>query len=204
MSCVIHACFCQAAAPRDVILAAADEGMRQRCISALEAAMAGTGAACSLQDIASTVALTRDLLSLRSVAARKAAAAALGIAMSDPALKALGFDLPSLKALGFDAAAFRAAGCDWRVLRADGFSVAEVRAAGCDLAAAVAAGYGGNALVVGGFSVCEVVASGCDVADMSIVTVSGCRPLQHAVLHMHTHTHTPTPVPPLPPSARRR
>ena len=88
-------------------LAAADDVTRRRCVRIIEAASAG-GASSSLPDIASSAALTRGLLDMKSLAAVKAVLAALGVAIDHPSLKAVGYDPPSLKAAGFDLAAFRA------------------------------------------------------------------------------------------------
>ncbi len=143
-------------------LAAADDVTRQRCLRIIEAASAG-GASSSLPDIASSAALTRGLLDMKSLVAVKAVLAALGVAMDHPSLKAVGYDPPSLKAAGFDLAAFRAAGCDWSTIRTAGFSAAEAKAAGCNLASVQAVGYDVPSLVVAyGFDAVE--AAGLDVS----------------------------------------
>ena len=85
-------------APKDVCLAAADDVTRQRCVRAIQAASAG-GCSSSLQDIASAVALTRDLIKMQSLPAVNAVLAALG--KDAAALKAAGFDLSSLVKKGF-------------------------------------------------------------------------------------------------------
>ncbi len=79
------------------MLAAADDATRQRCVRALEAACAPTAGLGSLrlQDIASTVSLTRDLVNMRSLSAINAVLAALG----KPAAK--GLDVRALKESGF-------------------------------------------------------------------------------------------------------
>ena len=110
-------------------LAAADDVTRQRCVRIIEAASAG-GASSSLPDIASSAALTRGLLDLKSLAAVKAVLAALDVAIDHPSLKAVGFDLPSLKAAGFSAAALKSAGCSFSALVLAGFSAAELTEAG--------------------------------------------------------------------------
>ena len=84
-------------AAKDVCLAAADDVTRQRCVRIIEAASAG-GASSSLLDIASSAALTRGLLDMKSLSAVKAVLAALGVAMDHLSVKAAGFDLPSFKA----------------------------------------------------------------------------------------------------------
>jgi hypothetical protein len=153
-------------AAKDVCLAAADDVTRQRCVRIIEAASAGD-AYSSLPDIASSAALTRGLLGMKSGAAVKAVLAALGVAMDHPSLKAVGYDLPSLKAAGFDLAAFRAAGCEWSTIRAAGFSAAEAKAAGCDLASARAVydmssllvAYGYDAVKAAGFDVSRILVS---------------------------------------------
>ena len=70
-------------AARDVFLAAADDVTRRRCVRIIEAASAG-GASSSLPDIASSAALTRGLLDMKSGAAVKAVLAALGVAIDHP------------------------------------------------------------------------------------------------------------------------
>jgi hypothetical protein len=54
-----------------VCLSEADDITRQRCIRIIEAARAG-GASSSLNDIASSAALTRGVLDMKSLAAVKA------------------------------------------------------------------------------------------------------------------------------------
>jgi hypothetical protein len=146
-------------AAKDVVLAAADDVTRQRCMRAIQAASAG---ACSpLQDIASAVALTRDLLDMQSLPAIKAVLDALGIAMSDASLKAVGLDPTSLKAAGFDITAFRTAGCDWATIKAAGFTASEAKAAGYDATSAIHAGYEVHSLVAAGFNAAALKAAGC-------------------------------------------
>ena len=171
-------------AARDVCLAAADDATRQRCVRIIKAASVSS----SLLDIASSAALTRGLLDMKSLAAVKAVLAALGVAMDHPSLKAVGFDPPSLKAAGFDVAAFRAAGCDWSTIRTAGFSAAEAKAAGCDLASAQAAGYDPPSLVEAyGFDAVE--AAGCDVSCILVsFLLRSCT---------RTHAHTDFSPPPL-------
>ena len=84
-------------APKGVVLAAADDATRQRCVRVIQAASAGGGCS-SLQDIASAVALTRDLIGMQSLPAVNAVLAALGKAA------AKGVDAKSLKGAGFDVA----------------------------------------------------------------------------------------------------
>lgn len=148
-------------AARDVVLAAADEVTRQRCMCIIRAASAGTSS--PLQDIASAAALTRNLLNMKSLPAVLAVLAALGVAMGHASLKAVGLDPPSLKAVGHDIAAFRAAGYSWADTKTFGFTAAEASAAGCDLASANAAGYDVVSLVEG-FGYDAAATSGCDVS----------------------------------------
>ena len=90
-----------------MVLAAADDVTRQRCVRIIEAA-SELGGASSLHDIASSVALTRSLIDMKSLDAVKAVQAALGVAMDHPLLH---FYLPSLLVeFGYDAVA--AAGFD--------------------------------------------------------------------------------------------
>jgi hypothetical protein len=155
-------------APRDVCLAAADDATRQRCVRVLQAASAG-GASSSLHHIASAAALTEELLKMKSLPAIKAVLDALGVGMSDPCLKAAGFDLPSLKAAGFDAAAFKAAGFSCSDLKAAGFTLSDCRAAGFDLdpASAKSAGYDVFSLIAD-FGYDAVASSGCDVSSILV------------------------------------
>jgi hypothetical protein len=169
-------------AHKDVFLAAADDVTRRRCVRIIEAASAG-GASSSLPDIASSAALTRGLLDMKSLAAVKAVLAALGVAIDHPSLKDVGYDPPSLKAAGFDVAAFRAAGCDWSTIRTAGFSAAQVKAAGCDPASAFAVGYDPPSLKAAGFDVAAFRAAGCDWSTIRTagfsaaqVKAAGCDP----------------------------
>jgi hypothetical protein len=131
-------------------------------VRVIQAASAG-GASSSLHHIASAAALTGELLKMRSLPAIKAVFDALGVSMSDPCLKAAGYDLPSLKAAGFDAAAFRAAGFSWSDLKAAGFTSSDCKSLGCDLASAQSAGYDVLSLIAG-FGYDAVASSGCDVS----------------------------------------
>jgi hypothetical protein len=151
-------------AHKDMCLAATDDVTRQRCVRIIEAASAS-----SLPDIASSAALTRDLLDMKSLSAVKAVLAALGVAIDHPSLKAVGYDLLSLKAAGFS------------------FSAAEAKAAGCDPASAQAAGYDLISLVVA-YGYDAVKAAGCDV---SCILVSFLLSLVHA--HMLILTSPPPP-----------
>jgi len=114
---------------KDVCLAAADDVTRQRCLRIIEAASASWT---SLPDIASSAALTRGLLDMKSLAAVKAVLVALRVAVDHPSLKAVGFDPSSLTAemtnRGHSDAiqrcrVERGESCRTRVL--------EIRAAGC-------------------------------------------------------------------------
>jgi hypothetical protein len=84
-------------APNDVFLAAADDVTRQRCVRAIQAASSG-GRFSSLQDIASAVLLTRDLIGMQSLPAVNAVLAALG--KDARSLKDMGFDDAVLMGLG--------------------------------------------------------------------------------------------------------
>ena len=165
-----HTSFSQSR--KGVVLAAADDVTRQRCMRIIQAASAG--ASSPLQDKASAVALTRDLAGMQNVSAVNAVLAALGRA----AVK--GLDVTSLKAAGFDTAACAAAGGSWADVKTAGFTAAEAKAAGCDAASAMAAGYdlsslktagygaaalnsvgyGFSALVTAGFSASELTEAG--------------------------------------------
>ena len=110
-------------APKDVYLAAADDVTRQRCVRAIQAASAGGGVS-SLQDIASSLALTLDLIGIQSLPAVNAVLAALG--KDEAALKKAGFDLASLKGAGFDCSSLVRAGFDAAALKGAGFSIRDI------------------------------------------------------------------------------
>jgi hypothetical protein len=174
------------------VLAAADEVTRQRCMRIMQAASTGT---CSpLQGIASAVALTRDLLDMKNLPAVTAVLAALGVAMGDASLKAVGFDPPSLRAAGYDISAFLAAGVSWADIKTAGFTLAEVKAAGCDAAAAETAGYDVLSLIEG-FGYAAAKASGCDMSSVlvSCTTFALQPPPTTITLKLN---HTPNPHPP--------
>ena len=121
-------------APKDVCLAAADDVTRQRCVRAIQAASAGGGCS-SLQDIASSVAVTRDLIGMQSLPAVNAVLAALGKAaakgLDANSLKDVGFDLSSLVRAGFDLSSLVKAGCDAASLKGAGFSVEDIAFKAC-------------------------------------------------------------------------
>ena len=121
-------------APKDVCLAAADDVTRQRCVRAIQAASAGGGCS-SLQDIASSVALSRDLIGMQSLPAVNAVLAALGKAaakgLDANSLKDVGFDLSSLVRAGFDLSSLVKAGCDAASLKGAGFSVEDIAFKAC-------------------------------------------------------------------------
>lgn len=158
-----------AQASKDVVLAAEDEVTRQRCMRIIEAA--GTDAS-PLQNIASAMALTRDLLDMNCLSAIKAVLTALGVPMSDPSLNSVGLDLPSLKAAGFDAAAFVSCEYDWATIKRAGFSVAEVKAAGCNAASAIGAGYDLPSLKAGGFNATTLKLAGCSFSALVLARFS--------------------------------
>ncbi len=185
-------------AARVVMLAAADEVTRQRCMRIIEAASAGTSLLLQdLKDIASMVALTRDLFGIHDLSAVNAALAALGRA----AVKAL--DASSLKFAGFNAAACAAAGNDWACIKTAGFTTADVKAAGCDIASAKAAGYDVLSLIEG-FGYDSAAASGCDLSsfvsfkdqekDISSCILVSCTA---ASLHAPTRVLVNSPTPSL-------
>ena len=64
------------------------------------------------QDIAATVALTRDLFRMRSVPAVTVVLAALGVALSQPSLQADNFNFSLLKQFEFGAPELKAGGFD--------------------------------------------------------------------------------------------
>jgi hypothetical protein len=97
-----------------------------------------SGASSSPPDIAASVALTRGLLDMKSVAAVKAVLAALGIPLDHPSLKAVGFDPSSLtvemKRVGVTATQFKDAGWSLANLIGHAFSISELQAAGFNVA----------------------------------------------------------------------
>jgi hypothetical protein len=121
--------------------------------------------------------VTGELLKMKRLPAIKAVVDALGVNMSDPCLKAAGFDLPSLKAAGFDTAAFRAAGFSWSDLKAAGFTSSEVKAAGCDLPSLKAAGFDLPSLKAAGFDAAACRAAGNDLPSLKAAgfTSSDCK-----------------------------
>ena len=141
-------------APKDVCLAAADDVTRQRCVRAIQAASAGGGCS-SLQDIASSVALSRDLIGMQSLPAVNAVLAALGKAA------AKGLDANSLKGAGFDASSLVKAGFDAAALKKAGFDCNSLVKAGFDCSSLAKAGFDAAALRGAGFSVRDITFAGC-------------------------------------------
>ena len=91
---------------------------------AIQAASAGSFSS-SLQDIASAVALTRDLIGMQSLPAVNAVLAALGKAAAQ------GLDANRLKDVGFDLSSLVRAGFDAAELKGAGFSIGDITFAGC-------------------------------------------------------------------------
>jgi hypothetical protein len=60
---------------------------------------------------------------MKSLPAIKAVLDALGVSMSDPCLKAAGYDADAFKAAGFTLSDFRAAGFDPKSLQSAGYDV---------------------------------------------------------------------------------
>ena len=129
MHTLAHMSHAPSQAPKGVFLAAADDVTRQRCVRAIQAASAGGGCS-SLQDIASAVALTRDLIKMQSLPAVNAVLAALGKAaakgLDANSLKKAGFDLSSLVRAGFDLSSLVKAGFDAAALKEAGFSIRDI------------------------------------------------------------------------------
>ena len=129
MHTLAHMSHAPSQAPKGVFLAAADDVTRQRCVRAIQAASAGGGCS-SLQDIASAVALTRDLIKMQSLPAVNAVLAALGKAaakgLDANSLKKAGFDLSSLVRAGFDLSSLVKAGFDAAALKGAGFSLRDI------------------------------------------------------------------------------
>jgi len=157
-----------------VFLAAADEVTRQRCVCALQAAITG-GVSSPLQSIASTVALTRDLFSIRSLAAVTSVFAALGISACDPALEpAIRSKISLLKHFQFDASELRAGGFDAATLKYAGFTAEELALPyGLDLPALLALGYDAAALRGAGFSTEDAINGG--YPEVTAVSVARAR-----------------------------
>ena len=129
MHTLAHMSHAPSQAPKGVFLAAADDVTRQRCVRAIQAASAGGGCS-SLQDIASAVAVTRDLIKMQSLPAVNAVLAALGKAaakgLDANSLKKAGFDCSSLVKAGFDLSSLVKAGFDAAALRGAGFSIRDI------------------------------------------------------------------------------
>jgi len=149
-------CVTRTQAP-EITLAAVDEVTRQRCVRIIQAASA-KGISPSLHSIASSVALTSDMFSMKSAAAVAAVLAALRLTMNDPSLeihfllfKHFQFDPAELKAVGFDAATLKAAG----------FAAAQIMLLyGLDLAGLLRLRYDAEALNAIGVSTAELI-NGC-------------------------------------------
>jgi hypothetical protein len=114
---------------RDVFLAADDDITRQRCLQIMQIACAGDTSS-TLQSIASTAALTRNLFCLKSVAAITAVFAALRVDMNDSSLRAVNFDFSLLKEFQFEARDLRTVGFNCADLQDAGFNARELKAAG--------------------------------------------------------------------------
>jgi hypothetical protein len=157
-----------------VCLAAADDVTRQRCVHAIQAASAG-GCCSSLQDIASSVALTHDLIGMQSLPALNAVLAALGKAaakgLDANSLKRVGFDCSSLVRAGFDAAALKGAGFDCSSLVRAGFDLSSLVKAGFDAAALKREGFDLSSLVKAGFDAAALNTAGFSIRD---ITFAGC------------------------------
>jgi hypothetical protein len=135
-------------------------------------AASAKGISPSLHSIASSVALTSDMFSMKSAAAVAAVLAALRLTVNDPSLeihfllfKHFQFDPAELKAVGFDAATLKAAG----------FAAAQIMLLyGLDLAGLLSLRYDVEALNAAGFSTAELI--------------NGCYPEKTEVSSMH-HAH---------------
>jgi hypothetical protein len=118
-----------------VRLAAGDDATRQRCVRVIQAASAG-GASSSLHHISSAVAVTGELLKMKSLPAVNAVMTALGKAkvkgLDVPSFKAAGLTLSDFKAAGFDPKSLQSAGYDVLSLIAD-FGYDAVASSGCDV-----------------------------------------------------------------------
>jgi hypothetical protein len=131
---------------KDVVLAAADDVQRQRCMRIIQAASAG--ASSPLRDIASAAALTRDLFGMQNLSAVNAVLAALGNSWAD------------VKKAGFTAAEAKAAGCDAASAMTAGHDLSSLKTAGYGAAALKSVGYAFSALVLAGFSAAELTEAG--------------------------------------------
>ncbi len=88
---------------QSLFLAAADDETRQRCVRALQAATSRTMYT-SMQELASAVAITPDLIGMRNMPAVNSVLVSLGKSATN------GFDAKSLKVAGLTAKELRAAG----------------------------------------------------------------------------------------------
>ena len=135
-----------------MLLAAADEAMRQHCVRAIKAALAPVRDFLfqSKMQIASAAALKRDLFRMKNVSAVTGVLAVLGIALNNMSLDAAGFvefwffhelEASQVRAGGFDAAVLKAAGftaeevmqayeLDRAALEKLGYNAAELKQAG--------------------------------------------------------------------------
>jgi hypothetical protein len=167
-------------APKDVFLAAADESTRQRCISIIEAASAGS-VQCRLQDIASVVALSTDLIRVGAINAVYNVVRYL----EDGNYRGFADNMTpeGLKKFGFDPMAIAASGVDWKRICDEGFTVDEFKASGCPLAAAILAGYDVRALIFG-YGDQAVIAAGCDTRNWILVPI----PARNIILEFNSST----------------
>jgi len=81
----------------------------------------------NLENIASTVALTRELFSMKSVAAIKSVLDALGVALNEQSLKAVNFNFSILKQFQYDCTELKVAGFHAAALKAADFDLAALR-----------------------------------------------------------------------------
>jgi hypothetical protein len=127
-------------AANDVVLAAADEVTRQRCMRIIQAA-SQTARESSLEHIVSAVVLTRNLFCMKSAVALKFVLDASGITISKPSLDACNFPYHFLREFRFDATDLKVVGFDAVCLRLAGFDVFQLKVADYDAESLHGAGF---------------------------------------------------------------
>ncbi len=115
-----------------MVLAADDDVTRQRCFHIMQAACSDT-ISTTIQSIASTAALTRNLFCMKSAAAVTAVLSALKVGMTEPFLADFNFNFALLKEFQFEAHDLKAAGFILADLQAAGFNSRELKAGGYDV-----------------------------------------------------------------------
>ncbi len=115
-----------------MVLAAADDVTRQRCFRIMQTACSDT-ISTTLQSIASSATLTRNLFCMKNATAVTAVLLALRVGTNEPSLAAVNFNFALLKEFQFEALDLKAAGFIAADLQAAGFNSRELKAAGYDV-----------------------------------------------------------------------